>query len=62
VSVKSIYRKILVAFDTDLLKRIERERKIQKLDRTKFIRQAVTAYIVNEEFRRAAAGQNWNNG
>ncbi len=59
--MKSIYHKILVAFDGNLLKRIERERKLQKLDRTKFIRRAVTAYIVNEEFRRAAE-QNRNNG
>lgn len=50
--VKTIYR-LLVAFDRDLLKRIDRERKLEKLDRTKFIRKAVTAYIVSEEFRRA---------
>ena len=52
--VRNIYRKILVAFDKDLLKRIDTERKFQKLDRTKFIRKAVKAYIVSEEFRRAS--------
>jgi len=49
--VKSIYRKILVAFDLDLLKRIDRERKLQGLDRTKFVRQAVlqwTNYLMQQ--------------
>ena len=54
--VKSIYHKLLVAFDVKLLRRIDRERKLQKLDRTKFIRKAITAYIVSEEFRRAEQG------
>lgn len=57
LNVKSIYRKILVAFDADLLRRIERERRLQKLDRTKFIRKAVKAYVVSEEFRRASGEQ-----
>ena len=56
--MKSIYHKILLAFDIDLLKRIDRERKLQKLDRTKFIRKAVKAYVVSEEFRRASGEQN----
>jgi metal-responsive CopG/Arc/MetJ family transcriptional regulator len=56
VRVKSIYHKLLVAFDVKLLRRIDRERKLQKLDRTKFIRKAITAYIVSEEFRRAEQG------
>jgi hypothetical protein len=51
--VISIYRKILIAFDRDLLKRVDREARLQKLDRSKFVRKALAAYIVSEEFRRA---------
>ncbi len=51
---KSIYRKILIGFDKELLKRLDAERRLQKLDRAKFIRKAVLAYVVSEEFRRAA--------
>ena len=51
---RSIYRKKLIAFDKDLLKRIERERKLQKLDFTKFVRKAIQQYIVSLEFNRAA--------
>jgi hypothetical protein len=54
MATRSIYRKILIAFDNDLLNRIDRERRLQKLDRTKFIRKAVKAYVVSEEFRRAS--------
>jgi metal-responsive CopG/Arc/MetJ family transcriptional regulator len=58
LNVKSIYYRILIAFDKELLKRIDRERKLQKLDRTKFIRKAVKAYVVSEEFRRASGEHN----
>lgn len=51
--MKKIYRKILVGFDKDLFKRIDRESKMQKLNRNKFIRKAIKAYILSEEFSRA---------
>jgi metal-responsive CopG/Arc/MetJ family transcriptional regulator len=49
----NIYRKILIAFDRDLRKQVNREARLQKLDRSKFVRKALAAYIVSEEFRRA---------
>jgi metal-responsive CopG/Arc/MetJ family transcriptional regulator len=54
MSVKSIYRKILVGFDKELLNRLDAERKLLKLDRTKFIRKAVLTFIVSQKFKRAA--------
>jgi metal-responsive CopG/Arc/MetJ family transcriptional regulator len=55
--MKRIYRKILIGFEKDLLKRVDREAKLHKLDRNKFVRKAVLAYIVSEEFRRASGEQ-----
>jgi hypothetical protein len=57
-----VHRKILVGFDKDMLSRIDDERKLQKLDRTKFIRQAVlqwTNHLMQQrdlrEFSKAAS-------
>ena len=52
MNVKAIYRKLLLALDADLLKRIDRERKLQGLDRTNFIRRAITKYILSLEAHR----------
>ena len=52
--MENIYRKILIGFDKELLHRVNREARSQRLDRTKFIRKAIRAYIVSEEFRRAS--------
>lgn len=55
--MKTIYRKILIGFDKDMLRTIDQERKMLKMNRTKFIRGAVLQWTNYLRQQRDRGGQ-----